>query len=52
MRLEFQEFPVDADRDVIPVASSGTNDNDLTYLESCKNLLENHDTNLELLTVM
>ena len=52
MRLGYQEFPANADIDVTFTASSGMNDEDLTYLKFRENLPAIQDTNLNLLTII
>ena len=50
--LEVQEFTSKAKSDITSVASSGTNGNNSTYLESQKNLPKNKDKTLDLSTII
>ena len=52
MGFEVQEFSTNIDSFVTSEVSSGANDNDSTYLGSRENSPTNHDTTLDLSTII
>ena len=52
IRLEDTKFPTDSENGIMSDGSSGANDNNSTYLGSCKNSPAIHDKTLDLSTII